>query len=216
MTASVQFHSSPLLLGLLASAPLLPAMAEPLTSPLLLALVFLTISAGPVASSSLSGDPRDVANDSHALLSFKSLMSGPSLQALASWSSNGSTPVCQWRSVACGTRGCRRGRDVTLALPELGLLGKVSPAPGNLTYLRRLDLPSNRLHGTMPPELGHLRELRYLKLNYNSIQGSIPPSLSSCKQLRSVQLYSNKLQGQIPRQLTALRNLEELVLARIH
>jgi len=140
-------------------------MAEPLTSSLLLALVFLTISAGPVASSSLSGDPRDVAVDSHALLSFKSLMSGPSLQALASWSSNGSTPVCQWRGVACGTRGRRRGRVVTLALPELGLLGKVSPALGNLTYLRRLDLPSNRLHGTLPPELGHLRELRYLKLN---------------------------------------------------
>ncbi|CAO2149363.1 unnamed protein product [Urochloa humidicola] len=187
-------------------------MAQPLTSSLLLALVFLTISAGPVASSSLSGDPRDVDDDSHALLSFKSLVSGPSLQALASWSSNGSTPVCQWRGVACGTRGRRRGRVVTLALPELGLLGKVSPALGNLTYLRRLDLPSNHLHGTLPPELGHLRELRYLKLNYNSIQGSIPPSLSSCKQLRSIQLYSNKLQGQIPRELAALPNLQELVL----
>jgi Leucine-rich repeat (LRR) protein len=91
--------------------------------------------------------------------------------------------MCRWRGVACGLRGHRRGHVVALDLPELNLTGTISPALGNLTYLRRLNLSSNGFQGILPPELGNIHDLETLQLTYNSISGQIPPSLSNCSHL---------------------------------
>lgn len=122
-----------------------------------------------------------VVDDRLALMSFMSGMTANSSLAFArsSWG-NRSVPTCEWRGMACGLSGRRRGRVVALDLPGLGLGGTVPPELGNLTYLRRLHLPANHLHGVLPLELGSLPDLRHLNLSYNSFQGRIPASLSNC------------------------------------
>lgn len=150
--------------------------------------------------------------DHLALMSFKScIMSDPSA-ALASWG-NLSIPICQWRGVECGFKGSRRGRVVALDLAELKLLGTITPAVGNLTYLRRLDLSLNHFHGVLPPQLGKLHDLEALQLSHNSIEGQIPPSLSNCSRLVNISINVNKLQGGIPSAFSSLHNLEILYLA---
>ena len=133
------------------------------------------------------------ATDHLALMSFRSHVRSDPSRALESWG-NHSTPVCQWRGVACGRRGLRRGRVTALDLPGLSLLGRITPELGNLTYLRRLHLPGNRLSGALPMELGSLLDLRHLDISGNSIGGQIPPSLANCQRLETVELHSNKLQ----------------------
>jgi len=162
----------------------------------LLAFVLLASSAGSVAPASpppvpSTGSSSDA--DRLALISFRSLVRSDPSRALAAPWGDPSVPVCRWRGVGCGLRGRRRGRVVELGLGELDLAGTISPALGNLTYLRHLRLPWNRFHGVLPPELGNLHDLQTLNLSYNSIQGRIPPSLSNCSRLVSISLYGNKL-----------------------
>ncbi|TVU33046.1 hypothetical protein EJB05_24827, partial [Eragrostis curvula] len=144
--------------------------------------------------------------DQLALMSFKSHIKSDPWRALASWG-NLSILMCQWRGVACGKRGWRRGRVVALDLAELNLLGTLSPALGNLTYLRRLQLSRNRFHGILPPELGNLQDLETLQIYHNSIDGPIPAPLSNCSHLVELSVYYNKLEGGIPTELFSLHNL---------
>ncbi|KAF0913031.1 hypothetical protein E2562_019805 [Oryza meyeriana var. granulata] len=167
-------------------------------------------NAGYVAGSGSSSD-----SDRLALMAFKKLVSSDPSRALASWGDgSSSTPTCQWRGVACGVSGRRRGRVVALDLAGVGIGGEVSPALGNLTYLRRLHLPENSLHGVLPWQLGRLRELRHLNLSHNSIGGRIPPPLAGCRRLKNVLLHGNKLQGELPGELCSLRRLEVLDLGQ--
>ncbi|TVU33044.1 hypothetical protein EJB05_24825, partial [Eragrostis curvula] len=149
--------------------------------------------------------------DQLALKSLESRITSDPTQALASWG-NISIPMCQWRGVACGSKGWRRGRVVGLDLGQLNLVGTITPALGNLTYLRRLNLPRNRFHGTLPQELGNLHDLETLKLSYNSLQGQIPSSLANYSHLVEISLNSNNLQGCIPSEFSMLQNLEILSL----
>uniref|UniRef100_A0A0D9YPA1 Receptor kinase-like protein Xa21 n=1 Tax=Oryza glumipatula TaxID=40148 RepID=A0A0D9YPA1_9ORYZ len=175
---------------------------------LLLAIVFLSCFFSHVSPALLSSST----TDHLALMSFRSLIRSDSMQALASWG-NQSIPMCQWYGVACGLRGRRRGRVVALDLANLNLLGMISPAVGNLTYMRRLYLPQNSFHGELPPELGNLHDLKTLHLKYNSIGGEIPPSLSNCSQLVQIALNNKKLHRGIPTELSSLHNLEVLDLS---
>uniref|UniRef100_A0A0E0JXB5 Receptor kinase-like protein Xa21 n=1 Tax=Oryza punctata TaxID=4537 RepID=A0A0E0JXB5_ORYPU len=184
----------------------------------LLAVVFVA-HASPVASRlplpAATGDVSD--SDRLALMAFKKLLSGDPSRALASWGDvPSSTPTCQWRGVSCGVAGRRRGRVVALDLAGVGIVGEVSPAMGNLTYLRRLHLPENHLHGVLPWQLGRLGELRHLNLSHNSIGGRIPPPLiSGCRYLKNVLLHGNKLHGELPGELLcSLRRLEVLDLGK--
>ncbi|XP_040376794.1 receptor kinase-like protein Xa21 [Oryza brachyantha] len=190
-------------------------------SPLLLAVVFIARPVVPafqppgVAAKTAATNAGDVAgcgSDRLALMAFKTLVTGDPSRALASWGDDGpgSAPTCQWRGVACGVAGRRRGRVVALDLAGAGLRGEVSPELGNLTYLRRLHLPENSLHGELPWQLGRLRELRHLNLSRNSIGGRIPLPLSGCRRLKNVLLHGNRLQGHLPGGLCSLRRLEVL------
>nr|XP_051199802.1 LOW QUALITY PROTEIN: receptor kinase-like protein Xa21 [Lolium perenne] len=164
-----------------------------------------------VATLSTAETATTSATDHQAIMSFRSLIKGDPFQALNSWG-NQSIPMCQWRGVACGMRGHRRGRVVALDLRGLNLLGTIASSIGNLTYLRRLGLQENRFHGTIPSELGHLLQLEYLNLSNNSIGGEIPPALTTCVQLQFLDLMHNMHKGLVPRELASLHNLEVLAL----
>ncbi|KAJ1278517.1 hypothetical protein BS78_04G085600 [Paspalum vaginatum] len=180
---------------------------------LLLALISITACLATYTAQSLSAVHGESATDKLALVSFRSRIRSDPSGALASWG-NLSIPMCQWRGVACGLRGHRHGHVVMLELAGLNLLGTITPALGNLTYLRRLHLSQNRLHGILPPELGNLHDLETLLLDFNSIEGQIPPSLSNCSHLVDISLYGNKFQGAIPNEFTSLKNLESLNLGK--
>jgi hypothetical protein len=49
---------------------------------------------------------------------------------------------------------------VALDLSSQGLDGTISPAIGNLTFLRSLNLSFNGLRGEIPPSIGSLRRLQ--------------------------------------------------------
>jgi len=80
------------------------------------------------------------ASDHTALLFFKSCVWGN----LSDW---GSSKMCNWTGVTCDSRG----RVIYLLLSNSNLTGIISPAIGNLSALRRLDLHSNQLSGSIPP-----------------------------------------------------------------
>ncbi|CAO2146164.1 unnamed protein product [Urochloa humidicola] len=148
-------------------------------------------------------------SDHLTLMALKSLVTSDPSRALATWG-NQSVPLCQWQGVLCGLKGSRHGRVVALDLGELNLVGTITPALGNLTYLRLLNLSSNHFHGILPPELGNLHDLEDLQLSYNSIEGQIPSSLSNCSHLINISINVNKLQGVIPKEFGSLHNLQIL------
>jgi len=80
--------------------------------------------------------------DEGALVAFKAKITRHS-SVLDSW--NQSTSYCSWEGVTCGRR--HRWRVVGLNLSSQGLAGTISPAIGNLTFLRLLDLSYNSLQG---------------------------------------------------------------------
>lgn len=104
----------------------------------LLTSVILASSASSealVSSVPIHGASTSNITDYLALMAFKSHVRNDPSGVLVSWG-NLSVPMCQWPGVGCGLRGSRLGRVVALDLTELSLLGIITPALGNLTYLR--------------------------------------------------------------------------------
>ncbi|XP_062186748.1 receptor kinase-like protein Xa21 isoform X2 [Phragmites australis] len=146
-------------------------------------------------------------DEAGALLAFKAELAGSGSGVLASW--NGSTGFCGWEGV-----GCSGGRVVALSLPSLGLAGALSPAIGNLTFLRTLNLSSNSFHGEVPASIGRLVRLETLDLSYNAFSGTLPANLSFCTNLLFLRLSSNRFHGRIPVELgDKLTSLQKLSLA---
>ncbi|XP_031122473.1 probable LRR receptor-like serine/threonine-protein kinase At3g47570 [Ipomoea triloba] len=145
--------------------------------------------------------------DRLALLEFKHRISSDDPNGgvvLNSW--NDSVHHCGWLGVRCGRR---HPRVVALRLPEMGLVGTISPHIGNLTFLRLLNLRRNMLHGEIPGEIGGLFRLRYLYLYTNALTGDLAKlNLSSCVQLMVLQFSG--LQGKLPTAFQYLANLKKL------
>ncbi|CAM0879530.1 unnamed protein product [Alopecurus aequalis] len=135
------------------------------------------------------------AGDEAALLAFKAQVSDGG--SLISW--NSSADFCSWEGVTCNHQ--RPARVVELSLDGRALTGALSPALGNLTFLRMLNLSFNWLHGEIPASLGRLRRLHRLDLNDNSFSGWLPVNLSSCISMTKMGLHNNKLGGRIPAEL---------------
>ncbi|XP_052477863.1 LRR receptor-like serine/threonine-protein kinase EFR [Gossypium raimondii] len=143
--------------------------------------------------------------DQHALLQFKTKVTGDPLKIMESW--NISIHFCQWHGVTCG----RKHQRVTkLDLQFLKLSGSLSPYIGNLSFLRGLNLADNSFYNQIPQEIGRLRRLETLQLTNNSIRGEIPSNLSACSKLTLVDMRSNQLAGEIPASLGLLSNLKFL------
>uniref|UniRef100_A0ACD5VK97 Uncharacterized protein n=1 Tax=Avena sativa TaxID=4498 RepID=A0ACD5VK97_AVESA len=137
------------------------------------------------------------AGDEVSLLAFKGQLGDGGAHALASW--NASNHFCSWQGVTCSQ--WRPARVVALNLSSRALTGELSPALGNLTFLRTLNLSFNWFHGEIPASLGRLRRLQRLDLNDNSFSGTFPVNLSSCVSLVEMVLDNNKLHGRIPDEL---------------
>ncbi|KAJ1256501.1 hypothetical protein BS78_K011700 [Paspalum vaginatum] len=133
--------------------------------------------------------------DMQALLEFKKTISDPR-QSLMSW--NDSTNWCGWDGVRCGVK--HPNRVTSLNLTSKGLVGRISPSIGNMTFLNVLVLVANSFTGEIPLALGHLRRLRFVNLSNNTLQGQIP-SFGNCSNLEVLWLENNNLVGVIPSDL---------------
>jgi len=121
-------------------------------------LLLLLIATSMFFSTLLAANAADEA----ALLAFKAAAIGSNSNALTSW--NGSTDggYSSWEGVRC--RG-RHRRVVALSLPSHGLTGVLSPAVGNLSSLRILNLNHNGFSGNIPESLGRLGHPPYPQLD---------------------------------------------------
>uniref|UniRef100_A0A0E0BKE7 Receptor kinase-like protein Xa21 n=1 Tax=Oryza glumipatula TaxID=40148 RepID=A0A0E0BKE7_9ORYZ len=162
------------------------------------------VSAGSSSSSNATADEL-------ALLSFKSMLSSPSLGLMASW--NSSSHFCSWTGVSCSRQ--QPEKVIALQMNSCGLSGRISPFLGNLSFLKTLDLGNNQLVGQIPSELGHLSKLQMLNLSTNLLRGSIPVEMRGCIKLMTLHLGDNQLQGEIPAEIgSSLKNLVNLYLTR--
>ncbi|KAL6847920.1 hypothetical protein ACP4OV_022048 [Aristida adscensionis] len=172
---------------------------------LLLLLLLLVVSMSTLILSATEVD------DQAALLAFKAEAISTNDDPLASWNSTGAGVFCGWEGVTCRAR---HRRVVALRLPSHRLTGVLSPAIGNLSFLRTLDLSNNGFGGDIPGSLGRLRRLQYLDLSSNAFSGELPANLSFCSNLKFMYLSFNQLHGCLPSELgSKLAHLEELDLA---
>jgi serine/threonine protein kinase/Leucine-rich repeat (LRR) protein len=170
----------------------------------LLPLLLLT-SAAAATSAAVYSPGHD---DERALVAFKAKISRHS-GVLESW--NQSTSYCSWEGITCGKR--HAWRVVALDLSSQGLAGTISPAVGNLTFLRLLNLSYNSLQGEIPASIGSLRRLRRLHLRQNTLTGAIPSNISRCISLREIIIQDNKgLQGRIPSEMGSMPALSVVAL----
>ncbi|GKB54928.1 probable LRR receptor-like serine/threonine-protein kinase [Tanacetum coccineum] len=152
----------------------------------------------PSVSSADDGDE----TDHLALLSLKAHIIFDPYQIMPTW--NDSTHFCNWTGVICGLR---HKRVVTLNLWSGGFSGSVSPAVGNLSFLRELLLHNNSFTGSVPHEVGKLSRLRRLGLSNNSLSGEITSNISQCLNLLELDLSGNDFIGVIPNEFEALNKL---------
>ncbi|CAN1238376.1 Probable LRR receptor-like serine/threonine-protein kinase At3g47570 [Linum grandiflorum] len=124
-------------------------------------------------------------------MDFKSKITGDPLQIISSW--NSTTHFCNWP-----------------------LSGSISPAIGNLTFLRQIYLQNNSLTGQIPPEIGRLSRLDWLNLRNNSLRGKIPDEIGSLSKLKRIGLGNNSLTGSIPESVGNMSSLEEIYAYRNH
>ncbi|KAM3217534.1 putative LRR receptor-like serine/threonine-protein kinase [Capsicum annuum] len=155
-----------------------------------------------ISSSKIFGNT----TDQLALLSFKKGIISDPLSITSSW--NESTHFCNWIGITCGRRHDQR--VITMDLRSSRLVGTLSPAVGNLSFLRQLRLDNNSFTGQIPQEIGKLSRLQTLVLRNNSFSGEIPRNISRCSKLIMLHLGRNKLKGNIPVEFASLNKLEEM------
>uniref|UniRef100_A0ACD6AEG0 Uncharacterized protein n=1 Tax=Avena sativa TaxID=4498 RepID=A0ACD6AEG0_AVESA len=148
-----------------------------------------------------------VEDDRSALLAFKASVSVDPNRALAGW--DASPDVCNWTGVACDAVA---RRVVKLVLGKQKLSGEVSPALGNLSHLRILNLSGNLFTGRIPPELGELSRLKSLDVSSNMLAGTVPAELGNLSSLSSLDLSGNGFAGAVPPELGRLSRLKQLSL----
>nr|GMC71555.1 probable LRR receptor-like serine/threonine-protein kinase At3g47570 [Ipomoea batatas] len=147
--------------------------------------------------------------DEQALLAFKAGLVSDPFQLTASW--NESTSFCEWAGITCGRK---HQRVVKINLSSSNLRGSLSPAIGNLSFLRVILLQKNSLTGIIPSEIGRLSRLQILSLANNSFSGEIPNNISQCRLLSSIQLGGNNLTGKLPVEFQSLSKLQLLYVYR--
>ncbi|KAI3721117.1 hypothetical protein L2E82_32121 [Cichorium intybus] len=147
--------------------------------------------------------------DQIALHAIKSKITHDPHGVMKSW--NDSHPFCRWQGVTCGRR---HQRVTSLNLPDMGLVGTLSPYVGNLSFLGYIILDNNQLYGNIPPEVGHLFRLRVLSIPNNSFTNQIPTNISSCTKLSYIDFSYNMLHGKIPNRFSSLRMLKVLFLRK--
>ncbi|GFZ18300.1 hypothetical protein Acr_27g0000390 [Actinidia rufa] len=168
--------------------------------------------------------------DHFALLSIKAQITHNSMLTTSSW--NDSLHFCQWKGVLCG----RRHQRVTgLNLQSYNLAGSISPAIGNLSFLKVVDLTNNSFQvkflmtwvgylgykkfiGDLTKELDALSILEVLNIESNNLTGVIPASFRNLSSLELLLAKEKMWEGSIPASLgpvefVNLKNLSILSLS---
>ena len=143
--------------------------------------------------------------DCRTLLSLRNTLAG---RARLDWDAD--IPIAEWQGIVIGGEPLRV-HEVNLYRDDL--TGRVPPALGNLTELRRLLLSGNQLTGEIPRELGRLTQLEILSLARTYLSGPIPPELGGLGKLSALDLSSTYVSGPIPPELGELGNLSALYLS---
>ena len=104
-----------------------------------------------------------------------------------------------------------------IVLSQLPIKGCITPAIGNATNLRYLDIGRNNrktdIHGTIPEEITRLKRLEYLELSFNShLTGHIPENIGDMTSLKWLRLDMCALTGTIPESIFKLKNIREILL----
>ena len=99
-----------------------------------------------------------------------------------------------------------------IVLSQLSIKGRITPAIGNATNLKYLDISRNNrktdLRGTIPAEITKLKHLEELDLSYNShLTGPIPKNIGDMTSLKWLRLDMCALMGTIPESIFKLKNL---------
>ncbi|CAN1149216.1 Probable LRR receptor-like serine/threonine-protein kinase At3g47570 [Linum perenne] len=161
-------------------------------------LISFTSSLSPISAT--NGNT----TDKLSLMDFKVRITHDPLHIMPSW--NSTTHFCNWPGITCG----RKHRRVTVIdLRSSRLSGSISPAIGNLTFLRQIYLQNNSFSGQIPPEIGRLTRLDWLNLRNNSLRGQIPPQVFNCSNLVFFTFAGNLLSGN-------MSSLEEIYAYRNH
>ena len=134
--------------------------------------------------------------DCNVLLAAKETLAG---SAALNWRRD--LPIGFWNGVIVGD--VPPIRVAGLALPHMGLNGRIPPELGKLDQLVMLILAVNNLRGPIPPELGRLADLRVLSLGANRLTAAVPPELGKLAQLDNLWLANNYLTGAVPPRLEA-------------
>ncbi len=132
----------------------------------------------------------DLKADCALLLASRDVLAG---DASLNWSAD--IPIEFWQGVTVG--GAPK-RVTALALPRMGLTGRLFAELGDLGGLVALNLSHNRLAGPIPPRLGELEHLVSLRLEGNRLTGRVPPELAGADNLRLLRIKGNDLNRPFP------------------
>lgn len=150
-------------------------------------------------------------NDKKALLEIKKGLGNP--YDLITWDPK--TDCCTDWVQATLTCDKKTNRVTDLNLFKIDSPGHLSPAVGDLPYLKSLDINNVRnLSGPIPSTIVKLTKLTFLRISQTNISGPVPEFLSKLKNLTYINLSYGKLVGTIPGSLSQLPNLEFLGLDR--
>ena len=102
-----------------------------------------------------------------------------------------------------------------IVLSQLPIKGCITPAIGNATNLRYLDIDRNNrktdIHGTIPTEITKLKHLEYLDLMSNRhLTGSLPENIGDMNSLEVLYLSDCALTGTIPESIFNLKKIHSL------
>ncbi|KAF8685370.1 hypothetical protein HU200_043994 [Digitaria exilis] len=149
---------------------------------------------------SLASDARPCSD--HEKSSLLRFITGLSLDGglAMSWRRNGTASCCSWEGIACDGDGA----VIEVSLPGRGLQGSISPALGDLTGLRCLNLSHNSLSGGLPSELLASNIIVVLDVSFNQLSrvlqqedlsSSVPDHRPS---LQVLNISSNLFTGEFP------------------
>ncbi|XP_022759284.1 receptor protein kinase-like protein ZAR1 [Durio zibethinus] len=170
-----------------------------MNSPLLLLILLVCIHTAHLGA---------LNDEGHALLSFKQSLENSAEGYLINWNSSDVNP-CSWHGVTC-----RKEKVIAVIIPDMRLVGFLSPALGELSAIRHVNLENNSFRGSLPIELFNATWLKRLVLSGNSLSGPLPPEVGNLRNLQTLDLSQNSFNGSIPSSIVQCRKLTTLVLSQ--